>query len=367
MTKSVDEIFPQRVNMPWLRGRTILLTRHGSHAYGLNTPTSDEDYKGVAVPPREYFLGFANAFEQAESPEPDLVIYEVRKFFRLARDCNPNIIEVLYTDPADHLVCTPIGDRLIASRDLFLSKKVRHTFSGYAIAQLKRLSSHQRWLRDPPAGEPRREDFGLRPAAATSPAERERVGASIADVEREIDSWSELSTPDLDEPARAALRAKLAERIAAHATPAELFAQAGRRLGYGDEAVALLQAERDYRARKHEWDAYQNWLATRNKARAELEARFGYDVKHAMHVVRLLRMCREILESGRVVVKRPDREELLGVRSGAWPYEKLVEWAAEQDRAMAGLYESSLLPRTPDTKALDALCVEIVEASFAAG
>src|SRR5688500_310856 len=110
---TIDELFPERVNMPWLRARTILLTRHGSRAYGLNTHTSDEDYKGVAVPPRDYFLGFANTFEQAESSSPDLVVFEIRKFFRLARDCNPNIIEVLYTDPEDHIVRTPLGERLI--------------------------------------------------------------------------------------------------------------------------------------------------------------------------------------------------------------------------------------------------------------
>jgi predicted nucleotidyltransferase len=365
MANDIDALFPPRPGMPWLRARTILLTRHGSHAYGLNTPTSDEDFKGVAVPPREYFLGFASVFEQAESSAPDLVVYEVRKFFRLARDCNPNIVEVLYTDPADHLVRTPVGERLLAGRDLFLSRKARHTFSGYAIAQLKRLSAHQRWLREPPAAAPRREDFGLPPAGD---AEREPTAAALADVERELASWDEVTNLGLDEAARAALRSKLAGYLAGlGAGPAEPFERAAKRLGYGDESVALLRAEREYRARKQEWDAYRNWLATRNQARAELEARFGYDVKHAMHVVRLLRMCREILESGRVVVKRPDRDELLAVRAGAWPYERLVEWASEQDRAMAALYDRSPLPRAPDPKALDALCVEIVEAALAAG
>jgi uncharacterized protein len=364
MTNDIDALFPPRPGMAWLRPRTILLTRHGSHAYGLNMPTSDEDYKGVAVPPREYFLGCANVFEQAESSAPDLVIYEVRKFFRLARDCNPNIIEVLYTDPSDHLVCTPVGEQLLAGRDLFLSKKARHTFSGYAMAQLKRLSSHQRWLRDPPAAAPRREDFGLPPA---TDAEREPAGAALAEIERELSSWDELSSLGLEGPARAALRSKLAAHLAGLASPAELFERAGRRLGYGDEVMAQLRSEREYRGRKQEWDGYRNWLATRNKARAELEARYGYDVKHAMHVVRLLRMCREILESGKVLVKRPDRDELLAVRSGAWPYERLVEWASEQDRAMAELYERSPLPRAPDPKALDALCVGVVEAALAAG
>ncbi len=84
-----------RGNLNWLQSRTVLLVRHGSHAYGLATETSDLDIKGVAIPPADYFLGFLKRFEQAESKQPDMSIYDIRKFFQLACDCNPNIIEVL--------------------------------------------------------------------------------------------------------------------------------------------------------------------------------------------------------------------------------------------------------------------------------
>mgnify|MGYP001607055563 CR=1 FL=1 len=47
-------------------------------------------------------------------------------------------------------------------------------------------------------------------------------------------------------------------------------------------------------------------------------------LKHAMHLVRLMRMCKEILITCEVVVKRPDREELLAIRNGAWSYYKLI-------------------------------------------
>ena len=78
----MDERFPYRGNLEWLRRDygdryesrrgLILLVTHGSHAYGLNTPTSDLDIKGIAIPPREYFLGFANSFEQAIQNDPDM-------------------------------------------------------------------------------------------------------------------------------------------------------------------------------------------------------------------------------------------------------------------------------------------------------
>lgn len=112
--------------MKWMDGGTILLVRHGSHAYGTNTETSDEDFKGVAIPPKEYFYGFTHRFEQAElkAPDDDAVIYDIRKFFNLAADCNPNIIELLHVDPIDYVIVTPIGQMILDHKNDFLSKKI---------------------------------------------------------------------------------------------------------------------------------------------------------------------------------------------------------------------------------------------------
>ncbi|MDP2647726.1 MAG: nucleotidyltransferase, partial [Candidatus Yanofskybacteria bacterium] len=87
----------------------------------------------------------------------------------------------------------------------------------------------------------------------------------------------------------------------------------------------------------------------------------GYDRKHAMHLVRLMRMCREILTDGKVIVRRPDREELLAIRNGAWEYDQLIEWADRQDAEMTDLVEKSKLRKSPDRTYLDELCRVVVE------
>jgi predicted nucleotidyltransferase len=71
----------------------------GSQAYGLDTPESDLDVRGVCIPPKRYLLGLS-AFEQWEQQDDvgDTVIYALTKFVHLALACNPNIIELLYTD-----------------------------------------------------------------------------------------------------------------------------------------------------------------------------------------------------------------------------------------------------------------------------
>lgn len=267
-------------NLEWLRLRSIFITRHGSHAYGTNIETSDEDYKGVAVPPSKYFLGYLEHFDQAEFHHQvngcDAVIYDIRKFFRLAVDCNPNIIEMLFTDPSDHILVTSSGKLLLKNRELFLSKKARHTFSGYVVSQLKKLKNHRRWVENPPKAPP--------------------------------DSTIE------------------------------------------------------------EWRSYQIWLKTRNPVRLDLEQKYGYDTKHAMHVVRLLQMGREILEGKGVIVKRPNAAELLEIRNGGLTYEELINWAEGQLVILDELYRSSrAVPDSPDRKRLDILCMEIVCLELAYG
>src|SRR5690606_23784901 len=122
----LDTIVKNSPHLSWITKGTCLLVRHGSHAYGTNVATSDEDFKGVCIPSKEYFFGFTKRFEQAElkAPDPDAVIYDIRKFFNLAADSNPNIVEVLHTDPSDHFIVTPIGQKILDNKDLFLSKKI---------------------------------------------------------------------------------------------------------------------------------------------------------------------------------------------------------------------------------------------------
>jgi hypothetical protein len=45
----------------------------------------------------------------------------------------------------------------------------------------------------------------------------------------------------------------------------------------------------------------------------------------------------------------------------SWLYERLVSYAEELEEAANELYRSSNLPHQPDIKAIDNLCMEIVE------
>jgi predicted nucleotidyltransferase len=76
--------------------KIIYLTYGGSLAYGTNNPNSDIDLRGIALKTEKELLGTHN-FEQFLNTETDTTIYAVDKFFQLALNCNPNIIEMLGT------------------------------------------------------------------------------------------------------------------------------------------------------------------------------------------------------------------------------------------------------------------------------
>lgn len=332
-----------RGSLEWLPARTIFLTKAGSQAYGTNLPTSDLDIKGVAIPPKEYFLGYLQRFEQAESRDPvDAVVYDIRKFVALAADCNPNIIEVLFTDPSDWLVSRPPWDRLIEHRELFLSQKAQYTFSGYAMAQLKRIRTHRKWLLDPPKKHPDRRDFWL-PEAPT--LEKEQMGVVEARIRKLEDTLGgEGWTKD-----------KVAERDAG------MVEAVAKEIDLNPKLIPIIIAERKYGSAMRNWVSYQKWKDERNPKRSELESKFGMDTKHAGHLVRLMRMAVEILRDGKVIVRRPDAQELLAVRNGEWAYDDLVAWAQKTETELIQIAAASPLPKAPNRKAIDAVVVGIVE------
>lgn len=301
----------------------IYETVHGSHAYGLARAGSDLDLKGVIIGPRSWYLGWRPAPEQIQLT-PDHVRYELRRFIHLAAEANPALLEMLWTDESDHRVVTPAGARLLASRRLFLSRRVVDRFGRYALSQLKRIRSHRSWLLNPPAGPPTRAAFGL-PERTLVPADQLMAAETL------------LTAGDV---------------AGADVSP---------------NFVELLNREKRYKSAHTQWRQYQDWLANRNPARAGLEARYGYDTKHAMHLVRIQRMAFDILSTGAVNVRRADAEELLAIRDGAWTFDELE--AASEDLAarIEAVVPTSPLPPEPDTAALDQLCVKLLGEAIGAG
>ena len=109
----------------------------GSVAYGLNTPQSDIDIKGIFVYPTEKILSLHKGKETINKNNPDIEHHEVEKFIRLAINCNPTILELLFLEKYE--ILTSEGKMLVENRDSFLSKKIYKAYGGYALSQAKKL------------------------------------------------------------------------------------------------------------------------------------------------------------------------------------------------------------------------------------
>ncbi|MEM1413999.1 MAG: nucleotidyltransferase domain-containing protein [Myxococcota bacterium] len=297
----------------------IFETVHGSRAYGLARLGSDTDRKGVVVGPTRWYLGVRPGPEQVEL-SPDHVRYDVRKFLRLLGNANPTVLETLFTAPEHHEIVTTAGERLLAERERFLTRRVGQTFAGYALGQLQRIRRHRRWLRDPPETPPTRAAFGLPERTLVPKDQRGAAETLIARAE------------ERGEPPPA----------------------------YEASFLEVLAREKRYAAAKKEHAQFQRWKRERNPARAALEAAHGYDTKHAMHLVRLQRMAREILAGEGVRVTRDDRAELLAIRDGAWSYDALVAHAEAESAAIREAERTSALPGAVDEDLLDALAETLI-------
>jgi hypothetical protein len=133
----MTEIFVQNSDLP----KSNYLTKAGSHAYGLNTPKSDMDYRGFFFPERKHVMGFLHGPEQRElmANGNDFVSWDVRKFCRLAAQANPNVIETLFTSPEDRIAVDFASEIILNNKDLFLSRRIARTYLGYATSNLKRI------------------------------------------------------------------------------------------------------------------------------------------------------------------------------------------------------------------------------------
>ena len=145
----------------WLPNAVAYETLMGSVAYGVSSDTSDSDVYGFCVPPKDNLFphlageipGFGRQiqrFEQyqqhhipglagEEAKSYDVTIFSLVKFFHLAMENNPNVIDSLFTPVNWVLHSTAIGQHVRDNRRLFLHKGAWHKFKGYAYSQLHKM------------------------------------------------------------------------------------------------------------------------------------------------------------------------------------------------------------------------------------
>ena len=93
--------------------------------------------------------------------------------------------------------------------------------------------------------------------------------------------------------------------------------------------------------------------------RPEYIGKYGYDTKAAMHGLRLLYECMELMAHCRITLPRPEKDLLIEVRSGAWTFEKVLRHAQKLFHETEASVAQSPLPEKADRDAISKLVAEI--------
>jgi hypothetical protein len=231
------------------------------------------------------------------------------------------------------------------------------------MAQLKKIQTHRSWLLNPPTKKPAREDFGLPAHSGTfSSDDQNRIEQGIA---AKLRSYG-IDDVDMPKPSRIALQERLdvfyRDALSASTDDVEerMRAIATTSLGLPPEVESTLNAEKRYRAALKHWDSYETWKNQRNPARAELERAHGYDTKHAMHLIRLMRMGLEVLETGELHVPRDDADQLSAIRDGGLTFDDLLAMATSLQQSMEKSAAATTLPHDVDYHRVDALLADVL-------
>lgn len=113
--------------------------------------------------------------------------------------------------------------------------------------------------------------------------------------------------------------------------------------------------------------AYKQMHKMRTKVpegkRAKLVEEFGFDVKFAYHVVRLLNEVEQIMVEKNIELDR-NSEQLKAIRRGDWDQQQVEEYFFEKEKQLERLYLKSDLPLSADTGAVKELLLNCLEQHY---
>ena len=331
----------------------------GSRAYGLSTPQSDTDIKGVFVQPKKEFYGL-NYEEQISNKTNDIVFYEIKRFFELLLKNNPNIIELLASPPDCVLYKSPFFD--LIKPEKVLSKLCKQTFVLYAEAQLKKAKGLNKKIVNPIDKERKSvADFCfIVTGASTIPLntwlkknEFNQQDCGLASLPHMKDMFAIFHDSQLKN-----------EKLNGIYSNSEANDVLLSSIPIGIEPLATMGFNKDgYSFYCREYKEYWDWVSKRNNNRYQntISEEKNYDTKNMMHVFRLLDIAEHIAKEGRVVVVSKKREFLLSIKRGDFSYNYLLENALEKINTVNNLFDKSSLPNTPDESYLQNLLFEIRE------
>lgn len=325
----------------------------GSKSFGLNTPTSDTDIKGVYYLPKEKFFGL-DYIPQISNETNDEVYYEIGRFTELLLKNNPNILEILASPEDCILYRHPLMEHL--QLENFLSKLCKDSFAGYAVTQIKKARGLNKKIVNPLSKEKKSLlDFcyvleGYKTVSALeflqqNNVKQEQIG--LVDLPNSKGMFAMFYDQEKTLGYKGIIQKESSNEVSLSSVPKN------------EKLIGYLSCNQDgYSKYCKEYTEYWNWIEKRNEDRYNTNQQHGknYDSKNMMHTIRLLQTAEQILSTGKLNIRVSNREELLDIKAGNREYEDLLEMADNLIASIEKHYQTSVLPERPDeAKAIQTL------------
>lgn len=313
-----------------MENRKILYKcRTGSHLYGLNTPQSDIDFISVIMPLPKDILGLQlleeidnstkSSSENRRNTESDVDDhqYTLSRFVHLIMQGNPEKTESLFAESKNIELIEPEIQFLINNRDKIISKRVLHSFSGFAYSQKSKLIVKK---------------------------ERFESLCKAADFMEKTFSVERLTTNNND----------LTEK----------------------EAISLnkILTYYNYKGSKHNCESFHKGLSPKMiyekiinerdnygwRVKTESFSSLGYDIKFFYHCIRLLDECRQLLETGEIKYPFSGKtyDDIMLIRNGKISYEQAMKMFDEYQMLVNKVSDSNKLRNKPDFNFINNWLVE---------
>ena len=365
---------------PRLKDKIALLTFGGSIAYGLDTPESDIDIRGIVMPSVSDLLGVGylyskeekenkrlvfgkEGFEQVTDIPTDTTIYVLNKIIGLLYKANPNTIEILGGHPDSYTMVSKYGQMLLDNKELFLSKLAYGSFAGYARAQFQRLKNA--------IGK----DSGSNVFQAINLADS--INRMQSHLEREYPEYRrdmiKLYVTDSD-----------GNTITVNGTPVDaydvgvLFNDTITEITVNGKPITDKEVEVRYSMHfdKISNSAFAGIFNEVVGAVKEFNKQLGHRNhkkddyhlnKHAMHLIRLYLMAIDIRERGEInTYREKDRDFLMSIKTGHYHNKEtntftteFFDMVSDFDKRILKAYENTKLPDTPDVNKINKLVYEM--------
>jgi hypothetical protein len=299
--------------------RTIFQCVYGSKLFGVSTPESDLDLKGVYCASfDELVLGRTEATNSTNGLDgPDKIETEnhfIGKFCQMVNQGQTLTYGMLFAPRDKWVVWTPEWEELVTNRHRLVSRSVL-PFIGYARSQAQKYSLKGERLQT-------LQDFinGLRvltPSGETgrlSEGQFELLMAMYGD-RTGVRLWTEQTATQL------VRHIEVCGKSFGETTPLKLWVE------------PLLSLQRKY-----------------GKRAMSAKESDGSDLKAMYHAVRLCGEMNELLSTGHISYPRPDAELLLAIRSGAYTNEQVAEMIDSAVLLGDELLKSTTLQESPDSE-----------------